>query len=618
MICVGDFAVVKDRWRNLAVDYYLEHAYEPYAKMIFGHTPEMMDFYSKLLGYDFPWEKYAQVVVRDYVSGAMENTTAVVHIDWMQQTPREYLDGNYEDYISHELTHHWFGDLVTCESWSNLVLNEGFANYGEYLWREYKYGRDDADYHNLKKQNLYLYTAAGKDADVVRYHYTDREDMYDPISYDKGGRILHMLRRVVGDEAFFASLKLYIRSHLYAPVEIHDLRMAFEKVTGEDLNWFFSEWYLNRGYPRLVIRYEYSDTLKKQTVTIDQMQDFTKNPLFRMPLAIDIYMGGKAERHQVVLEKASQVFEFQAAVRPDLVNVDAEKMLLCTKKDYKPRSQYVYQYYHAPLYLDRYEAVSSIGDGVKSGSEESKMILDAMKDPFWNIRLTAIRNCEDLAKDKETGLKEALLRLLSDSKSHVRLAAMKVLVNNYYDEQTDSLLVAALKDSSYLVIQNAFSLLAGKNEGRARAMAPTLEKEESEKLMEELAGYYTRVARPENNDFFRNSVQNKKPGEQERILEHYGNYLSMQNYKMREEGIVFLDSLSRKAQPWYVRLASVNSLTDLHEELGKRISSPSNDKQILTPTDVEQMRKEMQAMESQIADIKKMETNKKLLEYYKK
>ena len=619
MIAVGDYAVVKDRWRDLAVDYYVEHAYEPYAKMIFGHTPEMMDFFSRKFGVDFPWEKYAQIVVRDFVSGAMENTTAVVHIEGLQQTPREYLDYNYEDYIAHELAHHWFGDLVTCESWSNVVLNEGFANYAEYLWREYKFGRDDAEYLNQKYLNYYFYSAAGKDPDVVRYHYADREDMYDQISYQKGGHILHMLRKYTGDEAFYASLRLYLLTHSFAPVEIHDLRLAFEKITGEDLNWFFDEWFLNKGYPRLVMRYEYPDSLHKQRVTIEQTQDFSKNPLYRIPMAIDIYVSGKAERHMVVLDKAVQTFEFEVSAKPDLVNVDAEKMLICTKKDNKPRAQFVYQYYHAPLYLDRYEAVTKIGDGIESGSAESRMMLDAMKDPFWNIRLAAIRNSGDLAKDKEPGLRELLEQLAkSDPKSQVRLGALKALMKDYYDEKTEVILAEALKDSSYLVIQTAFSQLAEKNQVRAREVAPSLEKESSNAVMEELAGFYTLDARPESNDFFRNSVHTKLPEQQERIIEHYGNYLSQQNFRMREEGILWLDSLSRNSQPWYIRLASLNSMSDLQEELNKRLSNPSNDKQVLTATDLAQMKQQADSLESRIRDIKQKETNKKLLEYYKK
>jgi len=153
MIAAGDFAIVKDHWRNIDVNYYVEHDYEQYAQMIFGHTPEMLEFFSTKLGVPFVWEKYSQIVVRDFVSGAMENASAVVHREAVQQNYREYIDGNFEDYICHELFHHWFGDLVTCESWANITLNEGFANYSEYLWFEHKFGRDSADYRNQAAQS---------------------------------------------------------------------------------------------------------------------------------------------------------------------------------------------------------------------------------------------------------------------------------------------------------------------------------------------------------------------------------------------------------------------------------------------------------------------------------
>lgn len=207
MVAAGDFAIIKDRWRNIEVNYYVDKPYEKYARLIFGNTPEMLEFFSKKLNMDYVWEKYSQIVVHDYVSGAMENTTAVVHGTNMLEDARELMDYNYEDYISHELFHHWFGNLVTCESWSNLTLNEGFANYSEYLWREYKYGRDDADYSNQGEQSAYLLYTAKNDPTLIRYDYEDREDMYDVVSYQKGGRVLHMLRKYVGDDAFYAALK---------------------------------------------------------------------------------------------------------------------------------------------------------------------------------------------------------------------------------------------------------------------------------------------------------------------------------------------------------------------------------------------------------------------------
>jgi aminopeptidase N len=173
----------------------------------------MISYFSNLLGVEYPWEKYAQIAVRDYVSGAMENTTATVFGDDIQRTEKELLDATGVDIIAHELFHQWFGNLVTCESWSNLPLNESFATYGEYLWEEYKYGRDAADFHHYNSREGYL--NSDKEVNLIRFNYEDKEDMFDGFSYNKGGQVLHMLRKVVGDDAFFASLKNYLETNKY-------------------------------------------------------------------------------------------------------------------------------------------------------------------------------------------------------------------------------------------------------------------------------------------------------------------------------------------------------------------------------------------------------------------
>ena len=149
MMAIGEFAVVKDVWQGKDVLYYVEPKYEQYARDIFPNTPELLTFFSQKLGYDYPWSKFAQIVVRDYVSGAMENTTSVIFGDYVQKTKRELLDDHFtnDKVVAHEMFHHWFGDLVTTESWANLTLNEGFANYSEYLWLEHKYGKETADKH---------------------------------------------------------------------------------------------------------------------------------------------------------------------------------------------------------------------------------------------------------------------------------------------------------------------------------------------------------------------------------------------------------------------------------------------------------------------------------------
>ncbi|MGI4870066.1 MAG: M1 family metallopeptidase [Janthinobacterium lividum] len=213
MLAVGDFAVVSDTWRGKAVDYYVEPKYAGTARAVFGHTPAMLEFYSQKLGVEFPWEKYAQIAVRDYVSGAMENTTATVHGASIQVTRRELLDANYEvseSIIAHELFHHWFGDYVTCESWSNLPLNESFANYAQYLWAEHQYGPEAAALVQQQELAHYLEEAILKREPLIRYHYANREDLFDRHSYEKGGRVLHMLRKYVGNEAFFTALHRYL------------------------------------------------------------------------------------------------------------------------------------------------------------------------------------------------------------------------------------------------------------------------------------------------------------------------------------------------------------------------------------------------------------------------
>jgi len=171
---VGDYAVIKDSWRGKEVSYYVEPAFRSVAKGIFGNTPEMMTFFSKITGVAYPWSKYAQITGRDYVAGAMENTTATIHQNSAQQDARELTDKNkWEGTIAHELFHQWFGDYVTAESWSNLTLNESFANYSQVLWNEYKYGKDAGDAENYFDMQQYL---AGDNSkkDLVRFIYEDR------------------------------------------------------------------------------------------------------------------------------------------------------------------------------------------------------------------------------------------------------------------------------------------------------------------------------------------------------------------------------------------------------------------------------------------------------------
>ena len=189
----------------------------------------------------------------DYTAGAMENSSAIIYYDNLLCDKRQLIDGNFDWIISHELGHQWFGDYVTPESWANLTLSESFADYAEYIWMEYKYGKDLAEAYRIQATQKYLNSSSYRNNPIINYYYETPHDLFDDIRYEKGGAVLHLLRNYVGDEAFFTALNKYLKEHRFGIAELSDLRKAFEAVTGKDLNWFFNQWWLEKGHPILPV-----------------------------------------------------------------------------------------------------------------------------------------------------------------------------------------------------------------------------------------------------------------------------------------------------------------------------------------------------------------------------
>lgn len=389
---IGDYAIIKDKWKNIDVDYYVEPAYKEYAKEIFGMTPDMITFFSNKLDYQFPWDKYHQMTARDYVSGAMENTGAVLFYDKVQQKPGQLIDENTaETIIAHELFHHWFGDLVTAESWSNLTVNESFANYSEYLWLEHRYGKEKADEH------LFTDVAGYKAGDnfkknLVRPHYNSKEDMFDAVSYNKGGGILHMLRNFLGDEAFFKGLNHYLKSNEFGKAEAAQLRIALENVSGRDLNWFFNQWYTSNGNPKLTVASEYKATDKKVKVTIKQDPKL----LFEFPIAFDVVENGKAKRHEVWVGKDIEtIFEFDVNGKPEVVIPNANQILLADINDVKPIEEFIAQYQVGKgEYITRRLAVEAFINAQATNDKALDALVKALDDPYEGIRIVAINGLD--------------------------------------------------------------------------------------------------------------------------------------------------------------------------------------------------------------------------------
>ena len=632
MMAVSEFAIVQDKWRNIPVNYYVDKEYEQYAKKIFGATPQMLEFFSTRLGVDYAWEKYSQVIAHDYVSGAMENTSATLHGEFVQTDSRQLLDNDQEDIIAHELFHQWFGDLVTCESWSNTPLNESFATYGEHLWREFKDGRDAGDDVGVGDLRAYLNESGRKQVNLIRFEYEVRDNMFDSHSYAKGGRVLHMLRKYVGDDAFFASLKEYLETNKYQAVEIHNLRLAFEKVTGEDLNWFFNQWFLDKGHPVLDITYNYVDSNHMQQITVKQLQDFSTTPLYKLPVDVDLYINGKAERHRITITKSEETFSVFSKTKPDLINFDAEKMLLCRKTDNHSPEEWQYMYYHAPLLVDRYEPLDQIGKNYKPGTPQAQIVLDALNDKYSGVRIKGIKNSSTFAKKDETKslIKSKLSELaLKDAESDVRAAAIEALAASFTDTSLVPLYNNCLRDSSYTVVKQALNGYVKCDKAGALNAATYLVKQNNKIINRSVANVYAEFGNESHAEFLLKSFTETNGFAKYSLLQKYSEYLKRMPVNIIEKAVPAIQAMAQGKSAWFVKLAATNTLNDISkklktkgDELEKEIKTLKADNQnsalvISQALEFDKTQRLQQFIERAIGDIKANETDEQLIKAYK-
>lgn len=438
MLGGGKFDTVGTRWQDKPVRYFVEPEWKSAAQRIFGNTPSMITYFSGKLGVPYPWPKYDQIVVRDYVSGAMENTTATVHGDFLYTTPRAFADDTHEDVIAHELFHQWFGDLVTCEDWGQLPLNESFATYGEIIWKEWKYGPDEATWALRNDLRAYLNEFRyGKAEKMIRENVTDPLEMFDSHSYAKGSRILHMLRHTVGDDAFFASLQRYLTDNAYQAAEISDLRKAFEKTTGRDLRWFFDQWFMNAGHPQLTITPSWDAEARMAQLKVTQTQDLTRYPVYRLPVKIAVYTQSGKQEHWVEVSAQEQVFSFPLDAAPNLIKFDAENYLLAEITVKQSDKEWLSQLGKSALPLDRFLAAEQLLEN-RNVNLRSTIAGIAMDDKFWAIRWLGLNSAETWDENGRKKLESTVKKLLADENPRVRAMAIEVWSEIYNKNDVDT------------------------------------------------------------------------------------------------------------------------------------------------------------------------------------
>jgi len=479
MIAAGNFAIIEDETSaGLPLYYYVEPEFAPYAELIFGKTPQMIEFFSKKFGYNYPWDKYAQVAVRNFVAGAMENTSATTITHRIQKDSIGFNDNNYEDYIAHELGHQWFGDLVTSESWANLTLNEAFATYSEYLWVEESKGIEKAS-EVLKEMKMdYLREAEYTVHPLVHYAHNENDDMFNRHSYQKGALALHTLRQYLGNALFFEGIKTYLHDNAFKAVDIDHLRHAFEKGSGLDLRAFFDQWFLQANHPTLKVDWNYLDSTNTFTLQLVQEQAENGYGVYNLNIPIAIVTNNGIHHDTIIGKSSREVLELDLQTAPKycfvdlgnypLVEMDFQQaeetwFHMIASDDERHRLQAFEellrqwpslsekaqsQYLHHAYSLNRTNGLLDIQilNALKTDSN-SHDLLPFLKSPDYQVVAKALR----IIAQRENGSRQLFLDFMKLPSHYVKAAAVQGLCDYYDNAIEKELLLESNTRSNYLM-----------------------------------------------------------------------------------------------------------------------------------------------------------------------
>lgn len=566
VLVIGDYTIVKDQWRGKEVSYFMEPQYKSLARPIFGRTPEMMEYFSKLLGVDFPWDKYSQVIVHDFTAGAMENTTAVTFNTMFQKDARELVDGNDDETVAHELFHHWFGNIVTCKTWTHLTLNESFANYSEYLWTEYKYGKEEAEYHWTQDLSPYFSYSSSKKEPLVRYFYKKPDDMFDLISYNKGGKILHMLRNYLSDEVFFKSLQLYLTRHKYKTAEYSDLRQCFEEISGEDLYWFFQQWYENGGHP--ILNSSYTKFSDSTVLVISQRHNFDSSLVYKLPLDLSIYTGDIVKKQRVLLSKSKDTFIIREK-DVKTISIDGTHSIVAVKNETRDVNDWIFLLENSKSYIDQNKALKKLAIH-KDKDKVKDAIFELLSTDKNRLRQEAIKAIDKKWLKRDTKWNEKLKSILTESKSgRVKSAAIDKLSENENLEGLDSIIAPLLNDSSYLVENSALKFLNKVDSVKALDYAYKRIFSNSYNILNTVFEIIAQSKNPKEIIYFEQAIEKAQGYKKLAIYSNFGGYLAYMNEKVMENYIDKFEAMTSSTEE-ADNYCSKTALRMLKSELVKR------------------------------------------------
>lgn len=478
-VVVGEFDVVEDRAAerpgapSVPVVYYVPKGRAGDAPRSLGETPRMVELFGRLTGVPFPWTRYSQVVVKDFIFGGMENTTATTLYEHVLFDERAAVDVTSNDLVAHELAHQWFGDHVTCRDWSHAWLNEGFATYLEHVEREDRLGLDEYEYGVDGDVSAYLGEAGSRyQRPIVCRDYEEPLDLFDRHLYEKGGLVLHMLRRELGDELFWKGVGDYLRRHGGGIVETNDLLRALEEASGRSLEQFFDQWVYRPGHPVLKVTVSWESG--HLHVKARQSQKAGDIPTFSFPLEVEIgTRGGKTHRHEKWIASESDALVIALGERPAWVGVDPRFRVVGSVTVEAPADMLREQLAHGSTARLRWLAARALARRSDPSTIRALGGSLSKKSEAWMVRGEAARA---LGKIRGKDAFEWLEKNARAAHPKVRRAVHSALGEFRTDEAAAILTRAATKDSSYLAGAEAARALGETRREKALAtLVPLLD-----------------------------------------------------------------------------------------------------------------------------------------------
>ena len=433
-LVAGYFNRVEDQYNHVPLAFLTPPSEINQAMNSFRNTKDVMGFFEGEIGVPYPWAKYDQICVNDFVAGGMENTSATTLTDNTLFTSATENIRNSDGLVSHEMAHQWFGDLVTCKDWSDIWLNEGFATYYALLYDSHKNGRDSMLYGLY--QNARLITGMADDTNsIVRRTYAAPREMFGYLAYPKGGWVLHMLRSQLGADLYRKCIKTYLERHQYGNVVTEDLRAVIEELSGRSYDQFFDQWLYHAHQPELEATYSWDEKTKLARIFLRQNQKLGENVfLFEFPLTVR-FKGkfGTLDRAIQVREKEEE-FYFPLPGSPEIVRLDPELTLLAKTTFTLPNAMLYAQLGDKDDMVGRLLAIEQL-----SNKHEAEVVAELKKtlnwDLFYGVRLEASKALRSIHSDEAL---EVLIASAQQTDARVRREVVADLDGFYGESDYES------------------------------------------------------------------------------------------------------------------------------------------------------------------------------------